>query len=467
MKKNIIVLITLFITCSLYSKNRIGHTFMYTRPVYRNLAAQYNHANWQILSIYQQSTSQAKTKKFFLIDKQTSLIIKGDNATDSTNRNVRAEWLGLPDNFSGVMSINPLQQQAAAWLEYNIDVCKLCNCAFFDGVWFRASMPIQEIKNNINIKQAFISNPGNAPVADILQAFSQPAWLYGKFKDSSITKVAVGELMFKLGTTLLREDGFDVTAYSALVAPAYGATNPEYIFNPFIGNNNHWGFASGVFFQIPLTCTPAPQYWAMFFDIENITFFGNTQRRIIDIKNKPWSHYLLYNTLDGQINVPGVNLLTRKVSAKPYNIADLSTGFRFFGQNIQCEIAYNLWVHGNEDLKLKEKFVENFGIAGSGATTVVRGVTVGATASGSDIAFQAADDMVGGNPAFVPVRERDLDFKTGSSRSALTNRASANVYGYFGCDNQYYVGLGGHIEITQKNTALSTWAIWLNVGHRI
>ncbi len=50
------------------------------------------------------------------------LVSGDDNSNDQYIRDIRAEWLQLPANFKGTMSIVPYQRQEGVILEYHHDV---------------------------------------------------------------------------------------------------------------------------------------------------------------------------------------------------------------------------------------------------------------------------------------------------------------------------------------------------------
>jgi len=461
-------------------KERESQTFMWTRQAYRNIGAQqfiwHNYLNdqglccdpmlssVQVLGIYQQSTSTDAQARYFLFNNKNTLIVKGDHGVNSFDRDIRAEWLNLPRAFAGTFSLNPQQKQAAVWFEFKQDLKKCFNNSFFDPLWIDISMPVQMIENNIGLEDMTTTTVdlSMARFKSIEEAFVQCDWKYAKIRKGNHRKTTVAELMFKLGASFLHEDGFEVDYYGLFVFPTHGAVSPEFLFDPFIGNNRHFGFGTGVLFQLPITrshiCCGFP---AFFFMIENIMFLRNEQKRTLDLKNKPWSRYLLLaNKKDPLLKkVPAMNVTTVKVKAEPFNFVDLSTGLRWVSDVFEAEMGFDLWAHGNQELKLRKPFTEDFGIAGTG-TTMVKGLTVCATASESTIACLAPNDA-----EFTPIRERDLDLLSGAARSAVTYRvhiaAGTKVEG---CTLDGFFGGGGHYEVSQDNSVLRNWQVWAKMG---
>src|SRR5437868_5468930 len=109
-----------------------SHTFLFNRPIYYNITAQYslwnsivhdkagaNCAAGQITGMYQKSDRTKKLGGYFLLHCKDCVTIRGDNATNSQNRDIRAEYFNLPSNYSGTFCLKPEQEQAAVVLEFN------------------------------------------------------------------------------------------------------------------------------------------------------------------------------------------------------------------------------------------------------------------------------------------------------------------------------------------------------------
>ena len=453
---------------------RTGQSFMFTRPVQRNLAAQQSiwhnvfldkppcgiRGAFQGIFLYQQTprTAPDKIKRYFLINGKETLLVKGDNAVDAVNRDIRAEWLQLDSTYAGNFTINPIQEQLAFWGEYNQDIATFIHHPFFDNLWVSLAFTAQRIQNNLQFSSVTTSTTAPiSPIANLDIAFSRNNMLYAKMADKKIKETSIAEIVLKLGATFLYCEGFQIAAYSLFLAPAHGRATPKFIFDAYISNNRHWGFGQGVLSQFPLNCSNEAIF-AFYFNVENIFFLRNTQLRTFDLKNKPFSRYLLLNNRNGTcVNIPATNFLTREVRVEPFNQVDLSTGFRWYNEIVEVELGYDLWAHGNEEIVPRKPLPEEFGIAGS---------MPGITASNSTIDTLAPDDLDDmGNPTFVPIRIRDLDRRSVAARSALVHRAHGvigfNIESDFG---NIFAAVGGFYEIPNDNSALYNWGIWAKGG---
>jgi len=451
-----------------------NRSFMFTRPLYRDIGVQkplwqefvFNPSDTaavQVIPIYQKSFGTRSLAKYFLFNEQYNLLIKGDDVIDKNpnTRDVRAEWLGLPSNYIGSFSVHPQQKQFGIWIEGKVPLSAFFDHEFFELLWVGMATPYQIVENNIRPSQTPPINPGSSFPRDALEALSNPALLFGKF-GGEMKVSGFAEVDFKLGYNLLNRDYFEIGLYSMLVIPLHKGAKQHFIFEPFLGNNRHFGYGNGVTFKLPLVCDAECQLFSFFAYFENIYFFRHTERRCFDLISNPWSRYMLLNSKEGGRNIPAINIFTRKVRARCYNMLDLLTGFDWEVGNLQVEMAYGLWARGREQLKLDDCFPLNFGFAGVG---FLPGTTIPASASLSTISEQAANDTIANIEAFIPITVQDLDLNSGAARGALCHRAHLTA-SYFYHDDviEGFMTLGGYIEISQYNTALSNWGIWGKVG---
>ena len=126
----------IFITCTLYNYGHprlrrqpqqkvFSRSYMLPRPAYDHrpmMQSQWAHIihqecatrGFQIFPYFQKSINQDKTIQYFLPKCRTELLVVGDNVQDQSkvcSRDVRAEWVGLPSDFNGILKIQPEQQQ--------------------------------------------------------------------------------------------------------------------------------------------------------------------------------------------------------------------------------------------------------------------------------------------------------------------------------------------------------------------
>lgn len=454
---------------------KTSRSFMYTRPVLRNLPMEQSVwrnimqekksdllGGMQIIGLYQQSIPLDETGQYFLIDCKNKLLVSGDTVANSlTTRDVRAEWLGLPNNFRGELTLNPEQRQMGGIVEFHQHLKSLTELSFFQDSWVSISLPFIAVQNNMNLRQHNVSGVGanNEFPRDIIQAFNQPCWQYGRIVCER-TAVRLAEINIKLGKTYLNKNDFLVSYYSVWTVPTGNEQDAKYTFDAVAGNNGHLGIGAGVNFQIPLNNNTELFTACWFLDMETIFHVHNKQFRTFDLFDKPWSRYLLYNRIDGPPNllIPGTNALTHKVLVRPFNNVEFATGLRIKAEYVEFECGYSLWGHGDECIEYDCPFPEIYGIAGD--ATMAPGPSVPVTASGSTIAQQAANDA-----AFTVIRGTDLNLDSAAAQSATNHKIhwSLGVVG-LGKKIDGYFSVGGFYEWPQRNTALQNAGFWGKAG---
>jgi len=458
----------------------IDRTFMYTRPIYRNLGMQ--QALWhnmifdcaynpegsfalQVIGMGQGSLRYNKAGRYFLFDDLRSLSVRGDAAVNNNpfDRDVRAEWLGLPNNFVGTISVLPKQWQAAIWIEGKYSLKYWTDYPLLQTMWLGFSLPYQIIQNELKVHDT--NPPGTPPNGTLAYAFDNPNLRYARLgvKDR---KNSVGELDFKIGSNFLDRDGFQIGMYTMIVMATSRAQNPVYTFSPYIGNNGRFGFGTGITFQLPLNDCVDDYLMGLIFNIENIFFFRKLERRTVDLEYKPWSRYLLLVNRDGRTNIPAANVLTVPVDVHPFNMVDFEIGLRWEGREfsgLEFEMAYNIFARGREKVGLRNCFSDDYGIAGVG---FLPGTTIPATASRSDIQKQAENDTdMLGNLIFVPITQNDLELNSAAARGSINHRVHlAGGYLWSGDCISALLGFGAYIELPQYNTALKVAGGWIKIG---
>lgn len=453
-------------------KEKSGQTFLFTRPAYtliearQFLAHEYfadkncNGSAFQVVGMYQKASPSERIGKYFGLYEKNIITVRGNDAHDAATRDVRAEWLGLGPNFDGTLSLEPSQSQWATYLELQQDFKRFTDNWLISTFYVSLQLPVQHVKNNMNFR---------AP-AQLEAAFTRPQLLFAKMPTQSKSVTSVPELIGRLGSYFLKDDGFELGVYSMLLIPTAKEAKPEFLFDPFLGHNKHWGMGTGFNFQMPLNCATDEWIFGLYVDLEHIFLFRSDQFRTMDVRFKEWSRYMLVNSVHGQCNIPAANILTRKVRVEPYSLFDGSGGFRLYNDVIAIQFGYSCWAHGNELLRLHEPWLPEFGFAGvvdpEKPPLIVNCVKVCPTASKSTISCQAPNDVdKDGNQIFVPITWADLNFYSGGSRSALTNRVhfAAGIKAE-GCGFCFFAGMGAFAEFPRINTAFSQWGVWGKFG---
>jgi hypothetical protein len=471
-----------------------AQSFMFTRPAYYSLAM--NQALWhdiiyqkkgdtrasfQAIGFYQKSVKQGKTARYFLPDcvnkgceKKNEVIVAGDSIADMLfTRDMRAEWIDLPNDFEGKFTICPEQNQYGVAIEYHQDLGRFTDIRFLKDWWFSLYVPIVRVENNLNFSQITTSTGqiNNCPDT-IIAALSQPDWKYSKFWCKQKSDTNVGVLRLTLGSTYMSENNNQLAYYSFVGIPTASEQNPEFIFDPFVGSNHHLTYGVGINIQFLLNKNTDLSRICFFINLENIFHIRNFQKRTYDLKDKPYSRFLQFKKENGSPTetFSGVNILTLESKVRTYDVVDFSTGWRIKTDKAEFELSYNVWGHGDEKLTLRCPLLalhkcERYGIAGTGSM-LVKGQSVATSANKSTISCLADNDLdSNNNPEFIPIKESDIDLKSGAATSALNHKVQlvAGIV-HKGKKIDGIMGLGFFVDIPQKNAALKLWGTWVKFG---
>jgi len=371
----------------------------------------------------------------------------------------------LPSDFIGKFSLEAEQSQWMIDLEFNHNIGDFLNFSVLKGYWLSVELPIVSMTNNLRLCQNIIQ-PGTPAVnqpTDIIQAFNQPTWEFGKIAGPR-SKLELAALKIRMGKAWMNKDNGhnQITYYTGIILPTSGKQNPEFLFDPVTGLCGHVGINAGVTFNILLNRDIERYAFCLFANLDDIFFVRNDQCRtfgLIDVPTlnpKYLTRFIGFNKQNcpAEFNVPGVNVLTQEVRVKPFSHFDFSTGFRLtIKEWFEAEFGFDIWGHTQEELQIKFPQFFNLGLYG------VAGSDAQHTASRSTIAQQADDDAV-----FTPLQISDLDFMSASNGSALVYKAHGSIgMQHKGKIDTFVVG-GFCLDFPQKNAALKTWNVWAKMG---
>ena len=472
MKKYLALLSIFFIAPSNGYERKVHSSFMYTKPGFYDVVMEqalwhdiaYNkkgslQAGIQAIPFFQQSMPLEKNARYFLMHDKDKLLVAGDDTPFILVRDIRAEWLGLAADFSGVLSVNPKQQQKGCLFEYHQDLKNWVNVMILRDMYITIFMTVSETHNSINLCQTNVTDPSPEFPHDIIEAFNQPSWCFSRITNVK-RKVGVAELRLQIGSSYISENSFQLNYYSVLAIPTGNKQNGKTMFEPVNGNNHHLGIGAGINIQAPLNRDLTDYAFCFFLDLESVILIRNKQFRTYDLFGKQWSRFLQMNKpniVDDPIdilettNLPGVNFMTQRITAKPFNVVDFALGWRMRTSVVEAELGYGIWGHGRERTNLNHHFTEVFGIAGSAP---------GKTASRSTIAQKAPDDL-----DFVPIQRSDLDPQSGESGGGFSQRALMSL-GWInkGTRTDTVLGLGASVDVPFENSLLQLWKIWVKLS---
>src|SRR3990167_6521631 len=146
--------------------------------------------------------------------------------------------------FQSAVDFAPTQQQTGAALSYRRQLSEYID----EGFWFEAILPIVHVTNNLNLTEQIMTAGGEAPTGyydNMLAAFVQPAFKFGKIANGPRSKIGIADLQLKLGYTYNKTETHAFATYWGLIVPTGPKPNAEYLFEPIVGNNGHGAIYTG------------------------------------------------------------------------------------------------------------------------------------------------------------------------------------------------------------------------------
>lgn len=445
-----------------------SQSFLQTRPIYHNQAAlnEWAHiravksecstGSWLILPMFQSSNEPCNDKNitsYFLLNCKPKILIAGDNTPQANDRDVRAEWLNLPSDFVGTMTLEPEQKQAGIMFALNKDLKEWITWEVFKSWWIEFQLPFVYQQNNLGLKQITATKVPSSfeGPKNLYEAFAQSEWDFAKMDNCSRRKIGFAEFRLIAGATYKTCNDFLFAYTGTFSIPMSTRANPDYLFTPTLGGNGHCEIGLELNFELPLHEKDAYGKCLLFFNVQDHYYLPRHQWRTLDLQKKQWSRYLLLRKENSETTIPAVNIFTQRVRVRPFNTVDLSTGLRIESTCTHLELGYNLWGHSSQHLEFTEPWCEKtpgiitqYGIAGTGTSS----------ASTSTISKQGVNDSV-----FVHLKTSDLDLDSGASKEGFTSK----IHVSFTHNNA--VTFGGFYEWAHTNTSLENWGFWASIMH--
>ncbi len=350
-----------------------------------------------------------------------AITISGSAVSD---RNVKKDWLadyfGLPTDFQSTLNFRPRIENVIADFNFFLGLDN-----WLSGLWFRLDIPLVYTKWDFNFREC-ISNAGtkNLPIgyfSDIVTlGTEQPASsniypnAYGVARASLLnsfeefsgckkvpnlgtnvtfkplcfaqmgsicepkTKTKIADLQFALGYNFWQNGKHHAGLGILGAAPTGNAPEGISVFEPIVGNGNHWEV--GLFFTSHFTFWQTEdefQHVGLYIDGTVSHLFKTKQKRTFDLKNKPNSRYMLAEKLGTPVNslfafptetnlaipvAPSAqfknelstiaNLTTLDVDVSVGVQADIAFMLAYRRGDLVWDVGYNLWVRNCEKIKL-------------------------------------------------------------------------------------------------------------------
>ncbi|MBD3273015.1 hypothetical protein GF385_01535 [Candidatus Dependentiae bacterium] len=509
MRKLSLLLVLSFFISNVYAVKYSDKSYLSVRPHLTNLAMQQTtwHTNLyrrpdakyngtiQIVPFYQESDNKTDIGKYFGFDWGGTRGIENIISVESpdpavgpngTNRvfsalyiiHDRAGSIAAADRIQARYEMKVYQEVLGARLDYHQDLDKI-----LDGLYFRVSTPIVEVKNHFNTSALETETPQQIPgmantsvtfldylagkVENISANNLQDPLKYAKIDGGRHTSSGFADVDVRIGWKYWYKKRLRAGMSISLLVPTGKTPKGEWLFEPVHGNGHHWGIGGAL--------DGVVTFWRR--DNKSVEFmlnadykylFQGIEKRTLDFREPDPNNvtYLRggYYVLGGQNQVAGTfplaNVLTRDIKVTPAHQFDGIAALNINLNNWIIDLGYNIFAKVKEEVHLRHPW-ENDKYAVAGVTYNTANV-FNLLVNGTTQSYAYNGAANGTNAA---IQEQYLDFDAIKSPNAVTHK----IFGGIGYQwNQYkypaMFGIGGSYEFVQRNSALEGWSVWTKLG---
>lgn len=415
MKKHIHLLLTLFATTNINSECRVTTLFMPRSQgvnAARELAGLTNHiAIFDMEKFYGTLAVTPEFTRSFRENDVAQCLFGGDLdcecssinvfGNDVANRGARswlADYFALPTDFESSLQFKPRISNYLAdfYLYLGLD-------EWMCGMFFFIHAPIVNTSWDLNVCESIKEEGTNnyptgyfAPTAiertklrdSVLEymqdcrgidlgnnVFIEPL-NFARMSCRTKKETALADLRFALGWNFFQDEDYHVGAGALVAAPTGTRPKGEYLFEPIVGNGNHWELGGLLWGHLTFWRSECEEKFFGAWLQANIThLFSSKQTRFFDLNCKPLSRYMLAermttdvelllaneepNTLpnstvpSNQFNkvfAPVANLTAQSVNVTVGVQADIVTMLTYTSCGFTWDLGYNFWARTCENI---------------------------------------------------------------------------------------------------------------------
>ena len=456
------------------------------------------HGAMQIVPFGGQSTNAPNLNKYFMPQNLSVVYVEEYKSSDTPStvdgqfgknaeaRNFNIKTLATSSTFRSSVFFKP--QQSTFGIGYSWMQGLWHDDEGISRVWAEISFPFQWVSNKMNLTEHIFNDGGGVDadtgldgadhVANMVEAFKQPTWLYGKINDCrSMTAAGIADIEFTVGYNAICTETCDLLAYAGLVIPTGTKINQKqaaYMFAPVIGNNHHWGILFGGHCGFKVY-EHGHHELCLEFDAEGQYLFQNTQWRSFDlVQQGDWSRFLEVYTspaaaaqaaadgapLNMDAGTSGINVFTTCAQVSPRFTMNTNNGFVYTYKNIQAEIGYNFLSRQAEKITKScwDTSVAVKDVTGQGRTNIARNIKNNfSDTGGTGTTYSSLAN-------YTALTLEDLNLNSAAHPTALAQKIYAGVgYQWQWCV-PFFAGIGGSYEISTVNTDIERWTVFGKFG---
>ncbi|MCL4229821.1 hypothetical protein KJZ61_04015, partial [Candidatus Dependentiae bacterium] len=211
---------------------------------------------------------------------------------------------------------------------------------------------------------------------------------YGKMSKDRDTKTRLSDIEAALGWNFWQCEDYHFGLQIRGSAPTGNRPNAEFLFEPIVGNGNHWTLGGGVSAHAVLwRGCDEDHFFGVWLDANITHLFRTKQTRSFDLKNKPNSRYALLAEMSSTVGnnlfanttntdvvadadslaggvapshqyagklLPVINVTTFDVNVSIDVQVDAALKFSYYNCGFEADLGYNLWARSGEKFKLRD-----------------------------------------------------------------------------------------------------------------
>ncbi len=411
---------------------------------------------------YQASNNKDDVGEYFGIGNGTNSFVVG-SAADFNAGN--ADIVGtdlihdyVNETLAGTVAFSPKQETWGVRFDYFQSFGHP-----FGGLFFKASMPVVYVKNNVDMG---VANSVNAEIGG--EAFSLADFFAGNVEvDSDMdlnslqsplthakiagdeSKFGVADINLALGYKIHETKTDHIYLSAQIIVPTGPRPHGEFLFQPVLGNGKHFGLGARLDGAVELWKNKNAAVRVLL-DADYRYLFESSEDRTIGVKDLNLAHYYMAGKL-GQEEAPlfpAANILTQSIRVKPGSQFDLLADLSFKSGGFIIDLGYNFFYKDEEDCWMKESWTDG----------------VYALASNDYSTNNKFGDLAG--DVLHTLNSADLDVEALKTPSQVTNKIFAGLGYQFNYSKSVpgLVGIGGSYEFASDNAALENYSVWLKLG---
>lgn len=328
-----------------------------------------------------------------------TLAISGSQADNRGSHDWLADYFGLPTDFKSEVTFKPRIENFL--VDFNL---YLGLDEWMCGLYFRIHAPVVYTRWDLRATEAVSAAGANGYAAgymgkaavdnatlrkDFLTAVDgantfgdmKEALKYGKMSKDRDTKTRLSDIEAALGWNFWQCEDYHFGLQIRGSAPTGNRPNAEFLFEPIVGNGNHWTLGGGVSAHAVLwRGCDEDHFFGVWLDANITHLFRTKQTRSFDLKNKPNSRYALlaemsstvaelYAADDAIANgragtapshqyagklLPVINVTTFDVNVSIDVQVDAALKFSYYNCGFEADLGYNLWARSGEKFKPRD-----------------------------------------------------------------------------------------------------------------